>query len=265
MNERITSQGSIVGLQVNGHRGEITKNPSQPLSRTSVPLRFYLHETEDPKVMVSGVLFDEQDKHIRRQMVGERYLGVGYIDPQDPYLSTDLDFSDNWEDIAIPLGAKRNGKLLSSVRFIPNLQGRELPINQKKPDGRREFPVFPQYVDLVENAPFEISQLAKHSRVISDHSPSYAIMRATIVFLKENRFDYAVGLIDKDVYRYLNGSLHFDIPTIGDLVWHLGSYTRPALINPDNIIKSAKKSYWRLGRFLEGADVSRFKNWYERI
>jgi hypothetical protein len=215
---------------------------------------------DNPTAVAFGVAVTEKDKRARLEILTERYLEVGYIQPDDPHIIDGV-YRDEWEDVSIPIVAKYGDRVVASLRLTPNLQGHHLLVNGPR------VAIDPDWRDKIAQIPFEISQLAKVED-INGNKLTLGILRAYIATSRSQGQNEAVAVIDNSAWRIMNGDiLRFNLPQIGPALMYLGSESVPAYINIqsalDNMGRGGERSK-QIAQFLDTGKAIGFE-WYHGL
>jgi hypothetical protein len=226
-------------------------------------------EHDDPSIITCGVAGTSADRSARQVLVSLAYLKRRYISYDDPHIDDNGAYRDIWEVNSIPFVAKKGPHVVGSIRLIHRTRELRLPIELPDTDGFT-MEIDPQYRELVNNASFEVSQLAKSPdpEHAADRNITVAVVRGFIACLQQRGEEkYAVAGIDERVRRLLNGpTLRLGLPAIGPTSYYVGSNSTPVLVNVADMIESSKRSNRKgLSDFLkQGQGVSGFE-WYYGI
>lgn len=225
-------------------------------------------EHDDPSIVTCGIAGTSADRSARQVLVSLAYLKRRYISYDDPHIDDNGAYIDIWESNSTPFVAKKGPHVVGSIRLIHRTKELPLPIELPDTDGFT-MEIDPQYRELVYNASFEVSQLAKSPEPehAADRNITIAVIRGFIANLQERREEYAVAVIDATVLRLLNGpSFRLGLPAIGPTSYYVGSSSTPVLVNVADMIESSKRSRRKgLSNFLKhGQGVSGFE-WYHGV
>ncbi len=227
-----------------------------------------LQEVDGVGSIACGVARTGADVSARQVLVALAYLKRRYISYDDPHIEEDGAYRDLWERNAIPIVAKKGPYVVGSIRLVPRTTELRLPIELPDTDGFM-MEIDPPYQELVNNASYEVSQLAKSPdpEYAADSNITVAVIRGFIAQLQQRGVDYAVAAIDARVKRLLNApTLNLGLPAIGPTSYYVGSRSTPVLVNVADVIESSKGAKRKnLSRFLaQGQGVPGYE-WYKGI